>query len=183
MAEPWAVSQVTAWIRALGPKVSGLGPFELLEIPPTDDMDAIRDAYHAVAATRHPDLFRGRLGEAEAEGLMKVFARVTAAYAKLRDPAERAKYKRRPSGRLVSDPPTPPPASQPPAAGASGTQTPPGLRKINPRALSHVRRAQSMLDVGDVASAVLHLRMAVAADPTAKELRELLTDTEAKLKK
>ena len=37
--------------------------------------------------------------------------------------------------------------------------------------------------VMDYASAVLHLRMAVVADPTAKELRELLADTEAKLKK
>ena len=37
--------------------------------------------------------------------------------------------------------------------------------------------------VGDVSSAVLHLRMAVAADPTAKEIRALLAETEAKLRK
>jgi hypothetical protein len=182
MGEPWPVAQVTAWIRMLGPKVSGLGPFELLEISPTDDLETIRVAYHAIASTRHPDLFRGKLGDAEAEGLMKMFSRVSGAYAKLRDPAERAKYAKKPSAKSKTDPPTPTPA---PIASPStpGTAAAGGMRKMAPRALSHVRRAEAMLAVGDIASAVLHLRMAVAADPSAKELREFLTQTEAKLKK
>jgi hypothetical protein len=177
MVEPWALSQVTAWIRMLGPKISGLGPFELLEISPTDDMNLIRDAYHRIAGTRHPDLFRGKLPDVEAEDLMRVFARVTEAYARLRDPAERAKLV--PQKKKS---PTPPPGAMKPVPGANAA-TPTGLRKIAPKALSHARRAQAMLDQGDVASAVLHLRMAVAADPTAKELRELLAETESKLRK
>lgn len=176
----WAAAQVTAWIRAIGPKVSGLGPFELLELSPTDDYEQIREAYHQIAATRHPDLFRGQLGEAEAEALMRLFSRVSAAYAQLRDPQQRARYLRKGS-KSSPTPPTAPPAATP--TPPAGTPAPAGLRKIAPRALSHVRRAEAMLKVGDYASAVLHLRMAVAADPTAAELRQLLSDSEAKLRK
>jgi hypothetical protein len=175
MTEPWAIAQVMAWIRMLGPKIAGLGPFELLEISPTDDMNLIRDAYHRIAGTRHPDLFRGKLPDVEAEDLMRVFARVTEAYARLRDPVERAKLA--PQKKKT---PTPAPGTPTPAPG---TTTPTGLRRIAPKALSHARRAQAMLDQGDVASAVLHLRMAVAADPTAMELRDLLAETESKLRK
>jgi curved DNA-binding protein CbpA len=173
---PWAVSQLTAWLRHVGPKVDTLGPFELLEISATDDMELIRAAYHRVAATRHPDLFRGKLGAQEAEQLMRLFARVSGAYAQLRDPEERKKHGARPK----ATPKATPPAGTP--AGAMGTPTS-GVRKVAPRALSHLRKAEAMLNTGDVASAVLHLRMAIAADPQAKELRQLLADTEAKLKK
>lgn len=152
-----------------------MGPFELLDLSPTDDYERIREAYHRIAATRHPDLFRGRLGTTEAETLMRLFARVTGAYAQLRDPEARKKYGARPAR-----PTTPPVGSKPLAKAAD---TPSGLRKVSPRALSHVRRAEALLDTGDIASAVLHLRMAVAAEPNVKELRQMLSDTEAKLKK
>jgi curved DNA-binding protein CbpA len=172
---PWAVAQLTAWLRHVGPKVDTLGPFELLEISATDDVEMIRDAYHRVAATRHPDLFRGKLGAQESEQLMRLFARVSGAYAQLRDPEERKKHGARPKAA----PKATPPAGTPASAVAGGS----GVRKVAPRALSHLRKAEAMLNTGDVASAVLHLRMAIAADPQAKELRQLLADTEAKLKK
>lgn len=180
MTEPWAASRVLAWIRALGPKCETLGPYELLEISPTDDIERIREAYHAVAATRHPDLFRGKLPEAEAESLMRVFGRVSNAYALLRDPEERSKYGGRQVAKMRATPPAGIGAVTPPT---TATPTPTGQRRIAPRALSHVRRAEAALDTGDIASAVLHLRMAVASDPQAKELRTLLAETEAKLKK
>lgn len=163
----WDVPALIAWIRKVGPKADTLGYFELLEIEPTDDMKKIRGAYYEMASTRHPDLFRGRLGAPETELLMRVFGRVTNAYAVLRDPEERKK-----AGAPQ------PKGAAPAAAPASGAP-----RKIAPRAMSHVRRADAALDSGDVASAILHLRMAVAADPASKELRVLLADTEAKLKK
>ena len=168
MSGPWEVPQLIAWLRQIGPKVDALGPFELLDLSPCDDMNRIRDAYHRIAATRHPDLFRGKLGAAEAEMLMRLFARVTGAYAQLRDPEERKKHGARPRA-------TPP-------AGTPGA-TPTGLRKISPRALSHVRRAEALLRTGDAASAILHLRMAIAAEPNVKELREMLADTEKQLRK
>jgi curved DNA-binding protein CbpA len=153
----------------MGPKIDALGPFELLDLSPTDDIERIRDAYHRIASQRHPDLFRGKLGAAESEQLMRMFARVTGAYAQLRDPETRKKFGARPRA-------TPPGGSAPAA-------TPTGLRKISPRALSHVRRAEALLKTGDVASAILHLRMAVAAEPNVKELRQMLSETEAQLKK
>jgi hypothetical protein len=167
-----------AWLRSIGPKVDLLGPWELLEITPIDDLDAVREAYHRIAATRHPDLFRGKLGDVEYEQLMRLFARVTGAYALLRESDERRKHGAKPRRNT--------PAPGVPAAAVTGTQaaTPSGgVRKIAPRAMSHLRRAEAMLSMGDPASAVLHLRMAVAADPLAKELRQLLAETEAKLKK
>lgn len=175
----WEVPALIAWLRRIGPKVDSLGPFELLEMPALDDLEKVRLAYHGVAATRHPDLFRGRLGTAEAEMLMRVFSRISGAYAQLRDPEERRKHgaKKVPASKLATPP------TGVPITGAGTTTPAGGIRKIAPRALSHVRRADSMLDAGDLGSAILHLRMAVAADPSSRELRQLLTDTEAKLKK
>ena len=162
----WEVPTLIAWMRKVGPKIDAFGLFELLEISPTDDVQRIRDAYYEIAATRHPDLFRGRLGTAETELLMHVFGRVSNAYALLRDPEERKKAGAKPK---IGTPPSGTPVAAP--------------RKIAPRAMSHVRRADAALDSGDVASAILHLRMAVAVHPASKELRVLLADTEAKLKK
>ncbi len=169
----WEVPALLAWLRRMGPKIDSLGPFELLELPAVDDTEKVRAAYHLVAASRHPDLFRGRLGAAEAETLMRVFARITGAYALLRDPEERRKY----GAKKAAPCPTVPPESAGAATPAGGN------RKVAPRALSHVRRADAMLDAGDIGSAILHLRMAVAVDPTSKDLRQLLADTEAKMRK
>lgn len=171
----WEVPQLIAWLRQMGPKIDSLGPFELLDLSPTDDIERIRDAYHRIAASRHPDLFRGKLGAAESEQLMRMFARVTAAYAQLRDPEARKKFGAKPARSAVT-----PPAG---IAAQKPGDTPTGLRKISPRALSHVRRAEALLETGDVASAILHLRMAVAAEPNVRELRQMLSDTEKQLKK
>jgi curved DNA-binding protein CbpA len=190
MIEPWAIQRLVAWLRAMGPKVETMGPYELLELSPTDDLDKIQDAYHAIAGTRHPDLFRGKLDDVQTESLMRVFGRVSNAYALLRDPEERRKFggRRVTAERAAATPPggTPAkaiPAGSTPPTGSPATGTPTGLRRINPKALSYARRAEGALATGDIASAILHLRMAIASDPGAKELRDLLADTEAKLKK
>jgi curved DNA-binding protein CbpA len=175
---PWAPPRLIAWLRSIGPKVDLLGPWELLEITPVDDLEAVREAYHRIAATRHPDLFRGKLGEVESEQLMRLFARVTGAYALLKDSDERRKHGAKP--RRNTPAPGVPVVTAPAAAAATPSG---GVRKIAPRAMSHLRRAEAMLRIGDPASAVLHLRMAVAADPLARELRQLLAETESKLKK
>ena len=94
----WEVPTLLAWLRSTGPRVETMGPFELLEISPIDDGDRIQDAYYAIAASRHPDLFRGRLSTDDAELLMRVFSRITAAYATLRDPTERRRLTTRRSG-------------------------------------------------------------------------------------
>jgi len=167
----WEAPALIAWLRRIGPRADSFGPYELLEISPTDDVAAIRKAYQDVAASRHPDLFRGRLGNVESEQLMRVFAKVSNAYALLRDPEERRKHGAKPLPAKAMTPPTGTPA------------TAPLPRKIAPRAMHHVRRADTALDAGDTAAAILHLRMAVATDPASKELRQLLADTEAKLKK
>jgi curved DNA-binding protein CbpA len=169
----WETPALIAWLRKIGPKVDSFPPFELLEISATDDVDAIRAAYQAIASTRHPDLFRGRLGNAESEQLLRVFAKISNAYATLRDPEERKKHGAKPKPKTATTP----------ASGTPTAPTAPLPRKIAPRAMSHVRRADAALDAGDTAGAILHLRMAVAADPASRELRQLLADTEAKLKK
>lgn len=175
----WEVPALIAWLRRTGPKVDSFGPFELLEMPAVDDTEQVRAAYHQVAATRHPDLFRGRLGSVEAEMLMRVFSKISGAYALMRDPEERRKH----GAKKVAASGIATPPGGVPATGAGPTTPAGGVRKIAPRALSHVRRADVLLDAGDLGSAILHLRMAVAADPTSKELRQLLADTELKLKK
>ncbi len=168
---PWETPALIGWLRRIGPKADALSPFELLEISPTDDVEMIRTAYHAVAASRHPDLFRGRIGGPEAEQLMRVFGKVSNAYALLKEPEERRKHGAKPSKAVT------------PPAGLAAHEAPVAARKIAPRAMHHVRRADTALDAGDTAAAILHLRMAVATDPGSKELRQLLADTEAKLQK
>ena len=182
----WEVPALLAWLRRTAPRFDVMGPFELLELSPTDDEARIQDAYHAIATTRHPDRFRGKLAPADAELLMTVFGRISGAYALLRDPAQRQKLVPRRSGALAAQRPTPPAGTTTSPAGASATPstgTPVAPRPIGPKAKSYVRRAEAALDAGDAASALLNLRMAVAAEPGSRELRQLLADTEANLKK
>ena len=72
--------------------------------------------------------------------------------------------------------PTDPPAQAARPAGAA-----PAGPRLGARALGFYRRAQAALRVGDVAGAILNLRMAVAAEPTSAYLRQALADAQAHL--
>lgn len=89
----WSVKELVAWLNEVERSADHRGKFDWLEIPPTASATAIQDAYHAIARTRHPDLFR-QLDPALTDRLVRMYGRITAAYADLKDPEKCAAYLR-----------------------------------------------------------------------------------------
>lgn len=186
MSAGWTVEQLEAWLREVEPHADKRGKFEWLELPPIASQSAIQDAFHAIARTRHPDLFASRIDARMMDRLVRMYARVTAAYAELRDPQKCAAYLRElRGGRATTVPPPAGPAAgamtvaggagAAPAGVAAVTSTDPA-HAMNPRALSFYRRAEGVLRTGDRAAALLQLRMAIAADPKSAFLRAALAE-------
>jgi hypothetical protein len=101
----WNRAELIAWMDRIEPALDRLTPFELLEIPPTASGQHVQRAFHAIAATRHPDVWRNYLDAAERERLMHVYGRVAAAYATLRNEESRARVLREVRERRPSQPP------------------------------------------------------------------------------
>lgn len=231
-AVSWSVTELVAWLNEVEPIADHRGKFDWLEIPPIASTTAIQEAYHQVARTRHPDLFRNRIDVATMDRLVRMYARVTGAYADLKEPEKCAAYLRElrgprqptvppyaaaahPAPRLnritaamapqrseisssralhPTAPPPPGPARAKPPTAPPPTPTPPSLttpppmapparpndidpaHAMNPRALSFYRRAEGVLKTGDRSAAMLHLKMAIAADPKSTFLRAALTE-------
>jgi hypothetical protein len=89
----WSVKELVAWLHEVEPIADQRGKFDWLEIPPTASSTAIQEAYHKVARTRHPDLFRS-LDPKLMDRLVRMYGRVTAAYADLKEPEKCAAYLR-----------------------------------------------------------------------------------------
>jgi hypothetical protein len=203
---PWTVDELRRWLDEIEPQIDALDQFAWLGLQPVAAYDDIQPAFHQVARTRHPDLFRTRLDAAEMDRLVRVYARITSAYAELRDPARYEALARphRPpraaggtrtrtpvhgsrapaQGSAAPPPSSPPSAPRPPQVARTRTPNTPASvpielepsRAMNARALAHYRRAEGALRVGDRTSALLHLRMALASDPTSQLLRAALAE-------
>ncbi|MEZ4403543.1 MAG: hypothetical protein R3B06_26200 [Kofleriaceae bacterium] len=164
----WTKAQVLAWLDEVEPRADGRSHFDWLELPPTASPRPVQDAFHTVARSRHPDLFRTSLSERDFDRLTRMYAKVANAYAELRGPTGAADYlrKRRDSGAPVVTEPAPPPAASPidPA------------KAMNARALAFYRRAEGALRTGNRATAVLNIKAAIAADPASALLRAALAE-------
>jgi len=204
----WSVNQLRRWLDEVEPIADRRTPFEWLEIAPTASSVAVQEGYHRVARTRHPDLFRLSLDPAEMDRLVRMYSRVSWAYAELRDPdrcAAALRYLRgtgshatavdpRGTGSFptISDPrrrtgtgDVPSVATNPPrpapdtrAAATAPRGDPPTT--MNPRAATFYQRAMAAQQSGDPVSAALNLRMALAADPSSTFLRDAVAAFERK---
>ncbi len=192
----WTPAQVLAWLDEVEPRADRRSHFEWLELAPTAAPQAIQGAYHAIARTRHPDLFRAALPTAQLDRLVRMYARVSGAYADLRTADGAAAYLRRVAPAAPAAPPTgpaparrpapttPPPAAAPPARRPAPTAPPPAgaapeldpARAMNARALALYHRAEGALRTGDRATAILNIKMAIAADPGSQLLRGALAE-------
>lgn len=228
----WTVDELKRWLDEIEPRIDALDHFAWLELTTPAPYDDVQPAFHRVARTRHPDLFRTRIDAAEMDRLVRVYARITSAYAELRDP-QRYDAIVRPLRQRLAPPrtrtpvgsrapdvartrtptsvprtltpasiprtqtPTSIPRTQTPAS-VPRTQTQPSIprtqtplptrspteppaelepsRAMNARALAYYRRAEGALRVGDRTTALLHLRMALASDPTSPLLRAALVE-------
>jgi hypothetical protein len=195
----WSVKELVAWLNEVEPIADQRGKFDWLEIPPIASASVIQEAYHAIARTRHPDLFR-KLDPRTLDRLVRMYGRVTAAYADLKEPEKCAAYLRELRGpRPQTAPPTtpavparaaaistPPPMGTPAPVGAERPTTPvPRVPRdgpidpaasMNPRALAFYRRAEGAQKTGDKAAALLQIKMAIAADPKSTFLRAALAE-------
>lgn len=206
----WTQARLTAWLDHVEPALDRLTPFELLEIPPTASGDHVQRAFHEIAGTRHPDLWRNRVTARELERVVRVYGRVSAAYTTLRDAEQRTRVLRdlragrdsrpgsiaaderdRPAGGPRPAPTTPPerlarptvPTEPPPVPGIARSGQAGSGPHLGARALGFYRRAEAALRLGDVAGAILNLRMAIAAEPASSFLRERLAEAQARLQR
>jgi hypothetical protein len=183
----WTPAQVLAWLDEVEPRADARSHFEWLELAPTTAVPAIQAAYHQIARSRHPDLFRQSLAAADFDRLTRMYARVSGAYADLRTTDGAVGYLRRTTrappvttrptaapARPAAPTPSPARAAAPPAPGPAIDPT----RAMNARALVLYRRAEGALRTGDRATALLNIKMAIAADPSSPLLRGALAELE-----
>jgi len=171
-------SRVVSWIRRTYPVLGTIDPFALLEIEPIDSDAEITHALERIATSRHPDLFRHHLGRVELAQLEAVYAACVAACHRLLDSEERRRLGARPR-RMPRG--TSSPTRLAPVMPMNAPREPEVPARLSPRAMHHARQAQAALAFGDVASAILYLKMAVAAEPTAPQLREMLAEAQRRL--
>ncbi|MEZ4366655.1 MAG: DnaJ domain-containing protein [Kofleriaceae bacterium] len=89
----WTRPALMAWVARIEAGREHLTHFEVLEVAPTATADELRAAFHRLAAAAHPDLHRTTLGAVEAERLIRSYSLVSLAYATLRDPIARERYR------------------------------------------------------------------------------------------
>ena len=169
---------IFAWLRVL----DELTYYELFGIPAVAPTDAVRSAFHRFCDTFHPDRHLAR-SEEERAALLAIFKRGTEAYLVLCDGALRTQY----DGQLGAraDRQTPPRIShnartRPPSMVAPG---PPKLEDAarSPSARPFARRAEELIQAGDLRQAKLHLVMANHLDPGNGTLEAVLKQLEVKL--
>ena len=167
------------WLKLL----DSLDYYELLfELNPDAPPEDVKRAFHAFAATFHPDAHPTRTDE-EKRALDTIFKRGTEAYAVLSDPDLRAEYDAafakaaatesgRPP-RMVTIPPTYPRAS----SDARSLEDIVRTRSAVPFA----RRAAELIEAGDLRQAKLQLVIAKFRDPGNDALEAYIRALDAKL--
>lgn len=132
--------------------------YDLLQIEPEADADAIRDGFHAFARRYHPDRFAGAPPEKQARAA-QIYRRGAEAYRVLLEPAERRLYDQglqRGERRLDVTRSTRPPG---PAAESGRLET------RNLKARPFLQKAISALKSGDLATARLNLKITLGHEP------------------
>ncbi len=138
-------------VRALIQRFAGLDHYELLQVPPDADTQAIHDAYQELALRVHPGNAKRLDMVRAAPALGLLFERATEAYLTLEDPERRAGYNIEAGVEITR------------SVGGDGRNT--EQRQV---ALANSRRAARLLDTGEYHFAMELARQAVRADPKAE---------------
>jgi hypothetical protein len=168
---------------------------QILEIAADAGLDVAQEAFHKIARLAHPDLHRTALSPDELELVTTAYARAAAAYQELRS-QRLSKARLRPirdgrdAGRDGSTPALVRPTDVSPISTSLNKAAPvPDDQPVNPaqamtsRALIYYRKAELCLRRGELAGAVLQLKMAIASDPQSQFLRSALAEVEAEVGK
>lgn len=158
---------------------------QVLDLPPGSGAEAAQQAFHKIARMAHPDLHRRTLTPEELELVTAAYARAAAAYQELRGA--------RPTTariRAIPDDAARPRTTQiiPTSPRSNKAVTVPeepatAAPQMGSRALVYYRKAELALRRGDLAGAVLQLKMAIASDPQSAFLRSALAEVEAEVAK
>jgi hypothetical protein len=166
-----ALSDVMLWaVRINGRKDPK--PHQILDIKPDASLDDAQAAFHKIARIAHPDLHRTTLTPDDLETVTSAYARAAAAYQEFR--TQRMSTTPRTAGKDV-------PATSAPAASGGGSTSAPS--QMSSKALIYYRKAELALRRGDLKTAILQLKMAIAADPQSGLLRTALAEVEAEVAK
>lgn len=160
-------------------------PHEVLDIKPDASIEEAQIAFHKLARVAHPDLHRNSLSAEELEIVSSAYAIAAGAYQTFRSTAS-ATQRMQPLKPEQVARPTPVPAEAappPPAAPAGPTPSVNAAANMNPKAVTYYRKAELALKRGDLKSALLQVKLAIAADPASGFLRSALAEIEIELKK
>lgn len=146
----------------------------LLELKPDATLEDAQNAFHKIARTAHPDLHRNNLAPDELELVTQAYSHAAAAYQTYRAQSMATQRMKPIKDEATATPgvPGPPPGG---GLGASGQMT--------SKALVHYRKAELALRRGELPAAILHLKMAIAADPGSTFLRTALGEVETEVRK
>jgi hypothetical protein len=169
-----ALSEVMLWAMRVNGKKNAR-PHAILDLKPDATLDDAQAAFHKIARMAHPDLHRTTLSPEELEKVTTAYARAAAAYQDFRSQTSRIRT-------IGADATGAARGAQPtPSAGTPAGSSP--ARQMSTKALVYYRKAELSLRRGDLKTAILHLKMAIAADPQSSFLRSALSEVEAEVSK
>ena len=169
-----AISDVMLWaMRVNGRKNQQC--HQVLDIKPDASLEDAQNAFHKIARVAHPDLHRTTLSPDELEAVTSAYARAAAAYQEFRTTRT----------RTVKDLPAVPLArpGQPTPSSAAAVLPSSSSSQMSSKALVYYRKAELALRRGDLKSAILQIKMAIAADPQSSFLRSALAEVESEVAK
>jgi curved DNA-binding protein CbpA len=161
----WSKRELLAYLDRVMPVLAKSDHFELLDVAPNANATTIQGAFHTMAAGLHPDRHRNTLNPEQHEQLVIVYARIAEAYRVLRDPKNRETYLRKMARDRASSEEEEDTCAQSPEAA---------LALLSPKAQQLYRRAIAAKRTGDLASAGLNMRMALAKHPQSGFLKAAL---------
>jgi hypothetical protein len=158
----------------------------MLEVSADASLEIAQQAFHAIARSAHPDLHRTTASADELELITSAFALVAAAYQQFRATrlattkmASLRDFRPEPKSSAQRSEVGPAPAVLVPEPTNANTPA----SQMSARAAIHYRKAELSLRRGDLPAGILHIKMAIAADPQSKFLRTALSQIEAELAK
>lgn len=150
-------------------------PHELLEIKADATVEDAQVAFHKLARVAHPDLHRNTLAPDELELLNAAYAIVAGAYQSYRAQSMSTQRMKPLKPEDVARPVAATPAGAAPTTNAA--------QSMSSKAIVYYRKAELALKRGDLKSAMLQIKLAIAADPSSGFLRSALVEVELELKK
>ena len=155
-------------------------PHQLLELKIDATIEQAQDAFHKIARVAHPDLHRTTLSPDELEAVTSAYARAAAAYQEFRTHRTQS-TRMRPLDKDAM--PTPMSRTQPIPASGGAVVPSTSSSQMSSKALVYYRKAELALRRGDLKSAILQIKMAIAADPASTFLRSALAEVQSEVAK